>query len=341
MRGALCDIRVIDLSANAPGPFASTMLADLGAQVTRIVNPAGPPAYAGAADDPMLAARGGPHDALARGKDARALDLKSAEGRNQLMELVADADVLISEMRPGKLDTLGLGWATLVAINPGLILCELTGYGRNGPMAAQAGHDLNYLALSGVLSLIRDSNGKPIPPQNLIGDYAAGGSLAVTGILAALHERHRSGLGQHMTVSMTEGVKYLATDIAAATLLAGADQESWQGTLAGAMPTYDCYQTRDGAWLAVGALEPKFITGVALALDWPELTTLMSSKATWPVARDGLAKRFAAKDLSHWEAIFCNREACVTPLRKLNEISADDWPDLAQVFGKKRSEQSA
>jgi hypothetical protein len=157
MRDALKGIRVIDLSINAPGPFASKMLADLGAAVTCVTNPAqAAPAYAGAEDDPMLAARGGPHDALYAGKTSCALDLKSDPGRAALLDLVKAADVLISEMRPGKLDALGLGWEVLRAANPRLVLCEITGYGRKAPNAARAGHDINYLALSGALSLIRD-----------------------------------------------------------------------------------------------------------------------------------------------------------------------------------------
>ncbi|MEO1192073.1 MAG: CaiB/BaiF CoA-transferase family protein [Pseudomonadota bacterium] len=333
---ALSGLRVLDLSANAPGPFASTLLADLGARVTRIVNPAGPPAYAGAEDDPMLAARGGPHDALARGKDQLPLDLKSPEGCDALLDLVQRADVLISEMRPGKLEALGLGWETLSARNPALILCEITGYGRAGPLAQAAGHDLNYLALSGVLSLVRDQSGKPVPPQNLMGDYAAGGSLAVTGILAALIARTTSGKGQHLTLSMTEGLRYLASDIAAASLLAGHSEESWRGTLGGGMPTYDCYRTADGQWLAVAALEPKFIANLSAALDWPELSHLMARKAGWPEARAGLIRRFAAKDRAAWDAVFAGVDACVTPLASLDEATAEDWPDLAQVLGQDR-----
>lgn len=333
MQSALSNIRVIDLSTNAPGPFASTMLADLGAEVTRIVNPAGPPAYAGAEDDPILSARGGPNDAMALGKEAIALDLKTEDDRNRLIALIQASDVLISEMRPGKLEALGLGWEVLSSSNPGLILCEITGYGRHGTMASRAGHDLNYLAASGVLSLFCDDSGRPTPPQNIVADYAAGGSLATTGILAALLERGRTGRGRHLTVSMTDGVRYMASDIAAATLLAGHAQSVWQGTLGGEMPTYGCYRTRDGAWLAVGALEPKFIAELARGLDWPSLTALVAEKRNWPDARERLSERFAAHDLAHWEAVFRHLEACVTPVRTLDSLSPQEWPDLARVLG--------
>ncbi len=333
MRQALSNISVIDLSANAPGPFASAALADLGAKVTRIVNPAGPPTYAGAEDDPLLGSRGGPDDPLARGKETLALDLKSPEGRNRLLEMVPRVDVLLSEMRPGKLEALGLGWDSLAERNPGLILCEITGYGREGPMAARAGHDLNYLAMSGVLSLIRDEAGKPVPPQNLIADYAAGGCLAVVGILASLLERGVGGRGRHLTVSMTDGVRYLAGDISATSLVSGHSEDSWRGTLGGSMPTYGCYRTADGQWMAVAALEPKFIADLAVALDWPGLIGLMSRKADWPLAREGLARRFAERGRREWEMVFESRDACVTPVRTLDDAKRDGLPDLAEALG--------
>ncbi|MEQ9259578.1 MAG: CoA transferase [Roseovarius sp.] len=329
----LSGIRVIDLSANAPGPFTSTMLADLGAHVTRITNPGGPPSYAGGEADPLLSARSGPHNALARGKEACALDLKSEADRATLLEMVAGADVVISEMRPGKLEALGLGWEALSATNPRLVLCEITGYGREGPQAGWAGHDINYVAMAGVLSLCRDADGRPRAPQNILGDYAGGASLAANGILAALLERSTTGTGRHMTVSMTDGVKYLATDIAAATLLAGHEEESWRGTLGGEMPTYGCYETADGQWIALGALEPKFIAALAGVLGWPELGPLVASRATWPEARAGLAARFTARDRAHWEAAFEGVDACATPVRSLAEAGAEGWPSLAQVLG--------
>ena len=333
MRQSLAGLRVIDLSVNAPGPFASRMLADLGAEVTEIAKPAGAPDYAAAGDDPMLSGRGGPNDALALGKRRLVLDLKSEEGRAALLAQADDADVLISEMRPGKLDALGLGWPTLQERNPRLVLCEITGYGGDGPLAARAGHDINYAAISGVLSTIRDGAGKPIPPQNLLGDYAAGGALSVAGILAALLERSTTGRGRHLTVSMSDGIRFLATDIAAATLLAGHAEADWRGTLGGEMPTYACYRTSDDEWMAVGALEPKFVAILAERLDWAELPALVSRKANWPEARAGLARRFALRTRDEWETVFEGTDACVTPVRSLAEGGV--LPDLAQVLGAK------
>ena len=334
MKTALAGVRVIDISVNAPGPFASMMLADLGAEVVSIENPAQvAPSYAGAADDPMLSGRGGPHDALARGKAKRALNLKSGQGRAMLLELVRQADILISEMRPGKLDNLGLGWDVLRPINPRLILCEISGYGREVPHAGRAGHDINYLALSGALSLIRDSAGKPIVPQNLIGDYAAGGTIAVAAILAALIERQRTGLGQRIELSMTDGIRYLMSDIAAATLLAGHPEEGWRSSLNGGMPTYDTYQTADGGWIAVGALEPKFIAILANRLGWPYLVNLMSHKDGWPEARSGLRERFKARSRETWTRLFADSDACVTPVLSLDETRVAGLPSIAEVIG--------
>ncbi len=334
MKAALSHIRVLDLSVNAPGPFASRMLADLGAEVTCVVNPAQlTPDYAGAGDDPMLAGRGGPHDLLARGKSTIALNLKHPEDLEDLKRRLAETDVLISEMRPGKLDALGLGWDQLQQIAPHLILCEITGYGVDHALAQRAGHDLNYMALSGALSLIRDENGKPVPPQNVIGDYAAGGTLAVTGLLAALIARERTGMGKHLVISMTQGIRYLISDIAAASVAAGHPEDSWRATLNGGMPTYDTYETSDGRWVAAGALEPKFIAILGEALHWPALSELMENKATWPAAKDGLTARFKAKPMAEWAALFEPLDACVTPVLSLDEQIRTDWPDLSHVVG--------
>lgn len=330
---ALGGVKVVDLSVNAPGPFASLMLADLGAEVTCIVNPVQPaPTYAGAKDDPLLTRRGGPLDALTRGKTTRALDLKSQDGRAAFLELIQDADVMISEMRPGKLDALGLSWASLQPINSSLILCEITGYGPNAPQAARAGHDINYLAVSGALSLIRDSSGKPIPPQNFLGDYA-GGCLAVSAILATLFRRERTGKGAHIDLSMTDGVRYLISDIAAATLLAGHPSESWRATLSGGMPTYDVYATADGQWMAVGALEPKFIAILGNALDWPELPVLVETQSSWEEARLGLEQRFRTRTRDEWAALFDPLDACVSPVLTLDELPPGRLPDARLVFG--------
>jgi len=334
MKNALSGIRVLDISVNAPGPFASMMLADLGAEVTSITNPIhGAPAYAGAEDDPMLAGRGGKHDALGRGKQYRGIDLKSREGKDELLHLIAQSDVLISEMRPGKLDALGLGWRELYPLNPMLILCEITGYGRNAPHSSLAGHDINYLALCGALSLIRDTTGKPVVPQNLIGDYCAGGTMAVSAILAALFERVRTGEGQHINLSMTDGIRYLMSDIAAATLLAGYPESSWRATLGGGMPTYDTYETSDGGWIAVGALEPKFIAVLADKLGWLQLNELMSRKEGWEKARRGLREKFISKSRTEWTRIFKQSDACVTPVLMLDEMQPDGLPSFSEVTG--------
>lgn len=331
MKNALAGIKVIDLSVNAPGPFASMMLADMGAEVISIANPAGAPEYSGSSDDPMLAGRGGPHDALARGKTTLPIDLKAEAGRQELLAIVAGADVMISEMRPGKLDALNLGWEILKSVNPRLILCQITGFGDRGPMASAAGHDLNYLALAGVLSLVRDGTGKPVPPQNIVADYGVGGSMAVSSILAALLERERSGQGQSLVLSMTAGARYLISDIAAATVLAGHPEKSWSRTLSGGMPTYDCYQTSDDQWIAVAALEPKFIAAIAEALSWPELIQLMATKARWDAARAGLDARFRRQTRAYWTELFGNLDACVTPVLTLDETARDGLPDLSEV----------
>lgn len=334
MKQALADLFVVDLSVNAPGPFATMMLADLGARVVSIENPvSGAPAYAGAADDPMLAGRGGAFDALSRGKHRWPLNLKSEVDLGELLELLKQADVLVSEMRPGKLELLGLGWERLHRLNPRMILCEISGYGSRATNATRAGHDINYMALSGALSLIRDQAGKPVVPQNVLGDYAAGGALAVSAILAALLQRERTGQGQRLDISMTAGISYLMSDIAAATVLAGHAESTWRDTLNGGMPTYDTYRTADGRWIAVGALEPKFIAIIAEVLKWPELPDLMTRKETWDQARLGLTKRFSSKTRDEWSVQFGNTDGCVTPVYSLDEMPAGKLPSFSDVTG--------
>lgn len=332
MKDALAGIRVIDLSVNAPGPFATRFLADLGAEVTVVVNPrSAAPDYAGMEGDPVLSGRGGPLDALARGKARRALDLKSPEGRAALLDMIAEADVLVSEMRPGKLEALGLGWDALSTANPSLILCRISGYGARSPLAARAGHDIDYIARAGALDLCRAPDGRPVPPQNILSDYAAGGTMGAAAILAALLRRDRTGQGADIDLSMTDGVRYLLSDIAAATLLAGRPVDDWRGTLGGSMPTYAVYETVDGRWMAVGALEPKFIAILADALDWPDLTALMADRTLWAEARTGLAARFASQTQAHWTALFDPLDACVAPVTELRP--GDPLPTLDDVFG--------
>ncbi|MEM7528513.1 MAG: CoA transferase [Pseudomonadota bacterium] len=332
MKDALQGIRVIDLSVNAPGPFATMMLADFGAQVTAIVNPRqAAPDYAGAEGDPILTGRGGPKDALARGKDRLALDLKTTEGRAALLAAVAEADVVISEMRPGKLEALGLGWAELAAANPRIVLCRISGYGSRSPLSERAGHDIDYIARAGALDLCRAPDGQPVMPQNILSDYAGGGVMAVAGVLAALMRRDRTGQGADLDLSMTDGVRYLLSDISAATMLAKHPVSHWRGTLGGQMPTYAVYETSDGRWMAVGALEPKFIAALAKALDWPELTGMMADRVRWDAARDGLATRFAAQDQAYWTALFDPLDACVAPVVEI--APGDPMPRIEDVFG--------
>lgn len=331
---ALKGIKVVDLSVNAPGPFASKMLADLGAEVINIVRPnMRAPEYAGLADDPMMAARGGVHDALSFGKTLKELNLTTLDGHEKAIDLIEHADVLISEMRPGKLESLGLEYEMLSGRNRRLILCHITGYGRTDPRAHCASHDINYLALSGALSLCRDANDKPVIPQNIVADYAAGGSFASSAILAALFQREKTGRGAELVISMTDGVRYLIADITAATLLAGADPESWRPMLTGGMPTYDTYATRDGKWLAVGALEPKFIAEIARVLEWEQLCDLMSDQAGWPQARAGLTTRFRTRTRDAWSTIFADTDACVTPVLTIDETSGDGRLRFGDVIG--------
>ncbi len=241
----LTGVRVIDMSRNAPGPYCTMLLADLGAEVIVVGGGrAGPPV-----------------SSFARGKRFITLDLKAEEGRRALGRLVETADVFVESFRPGVAERLGAGYDALSASNPGLVYCSLTGYGQSGPLAQEAGHDLNYLALSGILGAIGPDDRPPTAPLNLMADFAGGSFVATIGILAALFERVSSGKGQHIDAAMIDGCMSLMT-MHYAVWNSKAMPSRGRGLLAGSAPYYRCYRTSDGRYVSVGALEPQFFAAL-------------------------------------------------------------------------------
>ncbi|TDT73574.1 alpha-methylacyl-CoA racemase [Arthrobacter sp. AG258] len=310
--GALTGLRVVEMAGLGPVPFAAMMLADMGAEVLRIDSPPRNP------EDPHD--RSGP---IWRGRSGITVDLKDPEGVAQVKEIIAVADVIIEGFRPGVMERLGLSPEVLLDLNPRLVYGRMTGWGQTGPLATEAGHDVNYLAISGILRQIGREGERPIPPLNLVGDYGGGGMLLTVGVLGALVERAMSGLGQVIDAAMIDGAALLMVSIAGA-LARGAWQDP-PGTNAidtGA-PFYEVYRTADGRDLAFGAVEPRFYSRVLSVLELdPALADQQYDRATWAATKELFAARVAERSLAEWTKAFDGADACVSPVLTLQEAAS-------------------
>jgi alpha-methylacyl-CoA racemase len=322
----LSGLKVLDLSRLLPGPYATLVLADLGAQVDRVEDPAGGDPVRQM--PPLCEGESALHHGLNRNKRSLALDLKSPEGRDALLRLAEHYDVLVESFRPGVMDRLGLGWSALHARAPRLIYCAISGYGQTGPDRLRAGHDLNYVARAGLLGYGGEADGAPAFPGVQMGDIGGGSLFALVGVLAAVHERARTGVGRFVDVSMTDGaVAFLHMHLAARLFLGeqGTPLRRGREALNGGLPCYGLYRTRDGRSLAVGALEPRFFAGVCEALGRPELLDdaydLEGGGATRVKAE--LTRLFAEHPLAHWVTVFAGRDVCVEPVLEGDEVLAD------------------
>jgi alpha-methylacyl-CoA racemase len=305
---ALAGLRVLDLSRLLPGGFCSLLLADFGADVIKVED-------TGAGD--YLRASGAPFHALNRGKRSVSVDLKTAAGRDVLLRLVRDADVLLESFRPGVLDRLGVGYERLREENPRLVYCAITGYGQDGPYAGRAGHDMNYLALTGLLGLTGEPDGPPIQAGGQIADIGGGALMAAFGILAALRERDRSGEGQFVDVSMTDGaLSWLAMD-AARRFADGVVPARGRAELAGGLICYRPYRCADG-WVAFGALEPKFWQAWCAGVDRPELADRQFDPVGSDTHREVEAV-FLERTRAEWEAFNDEHDCCLEPVLALEE----------------------
>jgi alpha-methylacyl-CoA racemase len=320
---ALAGLRVLDLTRLLPGGFCSLLLADFGADVIKVEDTGAgdyvrwaEPRYAGA--DPSAAAA--PFLALNRGKRSVRIDLKTESGREVLLRLARDADVLLESFRPGVLDRLGVGWERLRAENPRLVYCAITGYGQDGPNRDRAGHDMNYLALAGVLGLTGAADGPPVQAAGQIADLGGGALMAAFGILAALRERDRSGEGQLVDVAMTDGaLSWLAMD-AARTLACGEVPERGGLPLAGGLLCYRPYRCADG-WVALGALEPKFWRAWCAGVGREDLIERQLDGPGSP-AHAEVEAVFAARSREEWAAFGAEHDCCLEPVLGLGEALA-------------------
>ncbi len=317
MPGPLHGLRVIELAGLGPGPHAAMMLGDLGADVVRVDRPVG-----------GFSLAGGKPDYLLRNRRSVTADLKADSGRDLVLRLAAKADVLLEGFRPGVAERLGVGPQQCHAVNPALIYGRMTGWGQDGPMAAQAGHDLNYISLTGALHAIGPADRPPTVPLNLVGDFGGGSMFLVTGVLAALWERQRSGRGQVVDAAMVDGVSVLAQMIWA---FRGAGTWSDQrdaNLLDGGAPFYGTYACADGRWIAVGALEPQFYARflVGLGIAGEDLPG-QHDRSGWPRLRARFTEVIASRPRDEWAEIFAGTDACVTPVLAFGEVSAH--PHLA------------
>ncbi|MBN3851100.1 CoA transferase [Paraburkholderia sp. Ac-20342] len=316
-------LRVLDLTRLLPGPVAALRLAELGADVLKIEAPgAGDPTRTmlQSSADRVAGRPGAFYRMVNRGKRETRLDLKSEAGRHVLRALAADADVLIESFRPGVMERLGLGYETLRAANPRLVYCAISGYGASGPFAQHAGHDLNYIGYAGVLDQLAARDGTPILPNFQIADLLGGALAAVTQILAALWQVARGGEGRFVDVSMTHA-SYAHNVIAQVSLAnEGAAPAAGAGLLNGGVPCYNLYRTRDGRWLAVGALELKFWETLCMALDRPEWATRHWSLGQAIGGPDALALTeelgavIGTRTLAEWMQSLEALDCCVSPV---------------------------
>jgi alpha-methylacyl-CoA racemase len=307
--GPLNGIRVIEIASLAPAPFGCMILSDLGADVLRVdrAERCGPQARV-------------PADPLSRGRRSIGLNLKDQGAVEILLRLVEEADVLVEGFRPGVAERLGFGPEVCAARNPRLIFARMTGWGQEGPLAPTAGHDIDYIAISGALGPIGRADERPVPPLNLVGDFGGGGMLLAMGILAALVERATSGTGQVVDAAMVDG-SALLTSFVYGLLATGAWQDRrGSNLLDGGAPFYDTYACAGGGFVAVGALEPQFYSALlaGLGLAGSDLPPQLD-RAGWPLLREKFAAVFATRTRDEWAEVFAGTDACVFPVLSLAE----------------------
>lgn len=309
--GPLQGLRVVELASIGPGPMCTMLLADLGADVIRIdrLEPSG-------LGVPMKAR----FDVNGRSRRSAALDLKSAAGVDAALRIVDRADVLIEGFRPGVAERLGLGPADCHARNPRLVYGRMTGFGQTGPLAQAAGHDLNYIALTGALDAIGPASGAPVPPLNLVGDYGGGALYLAFGLMAALFERQTSGRGQVVDAAMVDGAASLMSMFHGMLAAGGWSGPRGGNLLDGGAPFYGVYETADGQHVSIGSLEPKFYAEMVRRLGLDEkFLRLQGDVSQWPALREAIAAAVRERTRDEWSALLEGTDVCFAPVLKLGE----------------------
>ncbi|BAX94338.1 CaiB/BaiF CoA transferase family protein [Mycobacterium shigaense] len=329
MTGPLAGIRVIELGGIGPGPHAGMVLSDLGADVVRVRRPGGvATASAGKSGEAGRHRTGVPmpaedRDLLHRGKRIVDLDVKSAPA--ELLGLAAKADVLLDCFRPGTCERLGIGPDDCAAVNPRLIFARITGWGQDGPLSSTAGHDINYLSQTGALGALGYADRPPLPPLNLVADFGGGSMLALLGIVAALYERERSGKGQVVDAAMVDGVSVLCQMIWTMKGIGTLREKRESFMLDGGAPFYRCYETADGKYMAVGAIEPQFFAALLRGLSLsPDEVPGQLDIGSYRQMYDIFVRRFASRTRDEWTRVFAGTDACVTPVLTWSEAAESD-----------------
>jgi alpha-methylacyl-CoA racemase len=320
--GPLDGVKVIEIASLAPGPFGCMILSDLGADVLRVdrAERCGPAATA-------------PPDPMSRGRRSVGINLKDPDGIELLLRLAERADVLVEGFRPGVAERLGFGPEVCAARNPRLVFARMTGWGQDGPLAPTAGHDIDYIAISGALSLVGRAGERPVPPVNLLGDFGGGGMLLALGVLAALLERERSGLGQVVDAAMVDGSALLTSFVYGLRAMGAWQDARGVNLLDGGAPFYDTYETADGGYVAVGALEPQFYAALlaGLGLSGAGLPD-QNDRAGWPVLRARFTEVFAGRTRDEWAEVFAATDGCVAPVLSAAEAPGHPYNSSRGTF---------
>ena len=323
--GPLNGLKILDFSTLLPGPFATMLLADMGAEVLRIESPTRPDMLRGL--PPFIGDGAGGNNAVSaahatinRNKKSLALDLKAPDAGEIVRRLLAEYDIVLEQFRPGVMDKLGLGYETLKKTCPNLIYCSITGYGQTGPLKQRAGHDINYLALSGLASYSGRSDSGPSLAGTQVADVAGGSHHAVMGILAAVYQRQQTGQGSHIDISMTD-CAFALNAISGANALAGTGDPQIEEELLNGGSFYDYYRTADGRYLSVGSLEPQFAQQFFAALGHPEwMERVLEADQQVSLKRD-IASAIAERPLAQWVVAFSECDACVEPVLNFSEAA--------------------
>jgi alpha-methylacyl-CoA racemase len=309
--GPLEGVRVVELQGIGPGPFCGMMLADMGAEIIRVDRSS------------AVGQKANATDFLARGRKSIAVDLKNPEGVETVLRLIDGADALIEGFRPGVTERLGLGPDVCLGRNPGLVYGRMTGWGQNGSMASVAGHDINYISLSGALHAIGEKDRNPTPPLNLVGDFGGGGMLLAFGIAAALFEKQKSGQGPVIDAAMTDGSALLMNAVFGIMNTGHWNPERGTNLLDGGAHFYGSYRTKDDKHISIGSIEPQFYqlllekTGLANDADLPK----QMSRQDWPILRQKLELIFLKKTRDEWDAIMLGTDTCYAPILTLEEAA--------------------
>jgi alpha-methylacyl-CoA racemase len=309
MTPPLAGLRILEIAGIGPGPFCGMMLADHGAEVIRIERPGEAGGLSASAKDPLL-----------RSRRVIVLDLKKPQAVLAVRRLAQTCDGLIEGFRPGVMERLGLGPEPLLTDNPRLVYGRMTGWGQTGPMAADVGHDINYIAISGALNAFGEAGRKPVPPINMVGDFGGGGMMLAFGMLAAILQAQATGRGQVVDCAMTDGSAVLMSMIWGFRAMGRWGNNRGTNLLDGGAHFYDTYETADGKWVAIGAIEPQFYRALreVMGLDGGEWDAQFAP-AMWPGLKAELTQRFKSRSRDAWVAAFAGHEACFAPVLGFDE----------------------